>query len=142
MSWKTARSCFSESRNRRASLAALLMEECSGRDLNPGPRLERPLYFVPLHVMLQGLTGLYYRSSIPLCWRCVVSMAVYSCFVFLTAAGKFKSAFASFFSPEFPTVFPYLLFSKHVSRVCRLFASSFFQALSRVHTCRKCALWL
>ena len=25
---------------------------CSGRDLNPGPRLERPLY----------LTGLYYRS--------------------------------------------------------------------------------
>ena len=30
-------------------------KECSGRDLNPGPRLERPLY----------LTGLYYRSNAP-----------------------------------------------------------------------------
>jgi hypothetical protein len=28
------------------------MKWCSGRDSNPGPRLERPLY----------LTGLYYRS--------------------------------------------------------------------------------
>jgi hypothetical protein len=35
------------------NLGELTMGKCSGRDSNPGPRLERPLY----------LTGLYYRSN-------------------------------------------------------------------------------
>jgi hypothetical protein len=32
---------------------------CSGRDSDPGPRLERPLYLV----LQRSLTGLYYRST-------------------------------------------------------------------------------
>ena len=57
---------------------------CSGRDLNPGRRLERPSY----------LTGLYYRS--PNNTHFSFAFPIYSNIVFVAVANIFKPGFYKF----------------------------------------------